>query len=191
MKKGIFVTSVLIGSMVLSLIVLASCSSSSQPPQASTGVHVVSLDASWAKLYHSFADLKSNADLAVEGTVTKVLQTVTPSDGTPPSTDFQFTVSRVLQDPAKRLQGSSTLTLHQTGGTVGTTLYQVDDDPLFQTGEHVVLFLHEYQTGYYYVIGGPSGRFEVQNGTVKPINDEGVAYTGGSLDSFVTQVQNS
>ena len=151
---------------------------------------MVSLDASWAKLYHSFPDLKHDADLAVQGTVTQVLQTVSPTDGTPPSTDFLFTVSRVLQDPAHRLQGN-TLTLHQTGGRVGNTLYQVDDDPLFQVGEQSILFLHEYQPGFYFVIGGPSGRFVIQSGAVKPINNEGVPYAGGPLNSFLTQVQSS
>ena len=189
MKKGFFVTSFLLGSLVLSLIALAGCSSS-QPPQSSTNVHVVSLDASWAKLYHSFTDLKHAADLVVQGTVTQVRQTASPTDGTPPSTDFLFTVSKVLQDPAHRLRGT-TLTLHQTGGRVGNTLYQVDDDPLFQTGEQSILFLHEYQPGFYFVIGGPSGRFVIQKGTVKPINAEGVPYAGSSLNSFLTQVHSS
>jgi hypothetical protein len=189
MKKGIFVTSFLLGSLVLSLIALAGCTSS-QPPQSSTNVHVVSLDASWAKLYHSITDLKQAADLVVQGTVTQVQQTVSSTDGTPPSTDFLFTVSKVLQDPAHRLHGT-TLTLHQTGELVGNTLYQVDDDPLFQTGEQSILFLHEYQPGFYFVIGGPSGRFVIQKGTVKPINAEGVPYGGGSLNSFLTQVHSS
>jgi hypothetical protein len=190
MKKGIYTMCFLVGSLVLSLLVLAGCSSSQQP-QSGTGVQKVLLDASWAKLYHSFTDLKHDADLIVQGTVTQVLQTESPTDATPyPATDFLFTVSQVLQDPANRLQGT-TLTLHQTGGMVDNTLYEVDDDPLFQPGEQSVLFLHEYQPGSYYVIGGPSGRFVIQNGTVQPINDEGVPYTGGSLNSFFTQVQSS
>ena len=188
MKKGIVATCFLIGSILLSLIALASCSSAPQPPQSNTGVQVISLDASWAKIYHSFTDLKHDADLVVQGTVTRVLQTTAPTSGTPPSTDFQFTVSRVLQDPAHRLQGT-TLTLHQTGAKVGNTLYQIDDDPLFQVGEQHILFLHEYQPGDYFVLGGPSGRFVIQNGAVKPINNEGVSYAGGSLNSFLTQVQ--
>ena len=81
MKKGIYAT-FLLGSLVLSLIALAGCSSSQQP-QSGTSVRVVSLDASWAKIYHSFAGLKHDADLAVQGTVTQVRQTVSPTDGTP------------------------------------------------------------------------------------------------------------
>ena len=76
---------------------------------------MVTLDANWAKLYHSFKDLKHDADLVVQGTVSRALQTEAPSQTTPvPTTDFLFTVSRVLHDPAQRLQ-TTTLTLHQTG----------------------------------------------------------------------------
>jgi hypothetical protein len=157
---------------------------------AAAPTQVVTLDSSWAKLYHSLKDLKHDADLVVQGSVSQVLDTQAPSQTTPyPMTDFLFTVTRVLHDPAHRLLGSL-LTLHQTGGVIGRTLYQVGDDPLFRTGEQDILFLHEYQSGFYFVLGGPSGRFLVEHGQVRPINDEGVAYSG-PLSDFIAQVENA
>ena len=84
------------------------------------------------------------------------------------------------------------LTLRQTGGVDNGTRYVVEDDPLFQRGEQAVLFLHEFSSGHYYVVGGPSGRFLVQGGNVKPVNDEGVHLPATLTESgFYTQVQNA
>src|SRR5487761_1710802 len=77
----------------------------------------------------------------------------------------------------------------QTGGTVNGHVAQIADDPLFKVGERVVLFLHEYSPGRYFVVGGPSGRFELQaDGTVRPFNDEGVRMTAMSEEAFVGEV---
>jgi hypothetical protein len=41
-------------------------------------------------------------------------------------------------------------------------------------------------------LGGPSGRFEVQNGLVTPINDEGVKFVAPMSESdFVAAIQNA
>ena len=202
MKKGIHSLYFLIGSALLSLLLLGGCSSTPQSgPQPGTGVQTVNFDASWARIYHSFKDLKHDADVVVQGTVTRVIRTeaASPAQKTPyPSTDFLFTVSRVIQDRANYLKVNThivgplsiTLTLHQTGGLVNNVKYQINDDPLFQQGEQYVLFLHQYKPGFYNVIGGPSGRFVVQGGMIKPINTDGVPFSG-SQDEFMAQVQKS
>ncbi|HEX7734608.1 MAG TPA: hypothetical protein VF458_07090 [Ktedonobacteraceae bacterium] len=140
------------------------------------------MQANWAMSYSSLHELKhaSALDLAVQGTFTKIVRTqgqFAPSNGQDAllSTDFSFAVSKVLLD-SHHAPGNApaNFTVHQSGGWLGGTLHQVCDDPLFQAGEEAVLFLHEFQPGQYYVMGGPSGRFEVRGGLVQPVNDEGV-----------------
>jgi len=132
--------------------------------------------------YESLGELKhaTALDLAVQGTLTTQLRTqgqMNPTGGSngPLSTDFSFTISKVLLDPHHLLtRFPAPITIHQTGGWFGSTLHQVCGDPLFRVGEGAVLFLHQFGPGQYFVIGGPSGRFEVRHGFVQPVNDEGV-----------------
>lgn len=146
------------------------------------------MDASWAVEYHSLAELKSHADLVVEGQFGRVIQQAQDAKGVP-FTDFAFTVGKVLRDQGHRVTGpGATVTVHQTGGLVDKVLHQIDDDPLFQVGEHSVLFLTEYKPGFYRVIGGPTGRFTVKNGTLSPINQEGVKFSG-TPEAFASAVK--
>lgn len=132
--------------------------------------------------YETLGELKraTALDLAVQGVFTTILSTQgqeNPSSGSngPISTNFSFTISKVLLDPHHLLTSSPThITIHQTGGWQGNTLHQVCGDPLFRISEGTILFLHQFSPGQYLVIGGPSGRFEVHHGFVQPVNDEGV-----------------
>ncbi len=134
-------------------------------------VKVVSLGASWAMSYPDLHSLKQAADLAIRGNIASVADVTTEQDI--PYTDFTVSVSRVLINRSG-VQLSAIL-LHQAGALEGNTLYQVDEDPLFQVGEQVILFLHEYAPGRYFVLGGPAGRFEVgSDGMVKPVNEQGI-----------------
>lgn len=147
--------------------------------------------ASWGEWYKSITDLKAHTDVAVAGHFTKVLSQTTGDMGIP-YTDFAFTVDSALYDPNGKVLGvGSVLRVHQTGGVVGAVTEDVSDDPLFAIGEKAVLFLREYQPGFFLVAGGPSGRFEVSStGAVSPINNGGVVFSG-SLDSFAALVKSS
>ncbi|HEU4784718.1 MAG TPA: hypothetical protein VFS83_15360 [Ktedonobacterales bacterium] len=160
----------------------------SAPPTSYHPSKTVTYGASWATLYHDLKSLKQSADLGVAGTISRV-STVSTDEGGIVYTDFVFTVKTTLLDPKHRLNNQSLL-IHQTGGMVGSTLYQMEDDPLFEIGEQAILFLHEYSPGHYFVIGGPSGRFRVQNGLVSPINTEGVTLgTPLTEAAFTSKVQ--
>lgn len=150
----------------------------------------VTYGASWAILYHDMKSLKSAADLSVVGTISAVSAVSKDQDGIV-YTDFLFVTQATLLDPQYRLSGTgSSVIIHQTGGMIGSTLYQMEDDPLFQVGEQAILFLHEYSPEHYYVIGGPSGRFRLQNGLVSSINDEGVALTAPLTQAeFISRIQ--
>jgi hypothetical protein len=141
-----------------------------------TARRTVELDASWPTLYSTVSALKSGSDLAVSGQFTSLVQQTTdPTTGIVYS-DFVFKVGTVLADSVgSGAVPGALLTIHQTGGVVGKTTFEVSDDPLFVVGSSAVLFLHEYQTGKFYVVGGPTGRFQLSDtGVATPINAEGI-----------------
>ena len=139
--------------------------------------------------FHDVPSLKHASDLVIHGTITGVADRTIKD--VLPFTDFTVSATDVLYDPFHSMQASGgAITLHQTGGTINNTTFIVDDDPLFVTGEEVVLFLHQFSPGHYYVLGGPAGRYEVKHGTVAPINDESVPLSGSpSVSDFIASVQ--
>jgi hypothetical protein len=158
---------------------------------------VINVDASWPKFYHSLTDLKTSSDIAVEGSIAAIAsQTI---EQNLPFTDFQFHVDKILSAPKGVISGN-TIIIHQTGGpmtvnvqgTATKVLFQVGDDPLMHAGDHLVLFLHQYAPNHYFVVGGPTGRFTVQQGVVHPINSEGISLPITTSDSdFQKSVLNS
>ncbi|WP_347110133.1 hypothetical protein AAHB33_05445 [Paenarthrobacter sp. S56] len=144
------------------------------------------MDASWAEGYDNLRDLKAHSSLGVEGTFTRIIGQ--SSIKTVPITDFEFTVDKVIHDPTGTLKEGARLTIRQTGGSVDGVLHQISDDPLFKVSEHAVLFLKEPETGLFYVVGGPSGRFEVKSGKVIPLGTEGTKFDG-TLEEFAAAVK--
>jgi hypothetical protein len=105
-----------------------------------------------------------------------------------PTTLFGFRISKILWNP-HHLASLSTILVNQTGGIMNNTRYTVSDDPLFQIGEQAVLFLCQYSPAHFLVNGGPTGRFSLQHGMVKPINNEGIHFAALPLADFVAKVQ--
>jgi hypothetical protein len=71
------------------------------------------------------------------------------------------------------------VTFEQTGGTYQGVTYEISDDPLFHVGDRVLMFFTEYTPGKYRVTGGPTGRFAISGGTVRPIVADGVQLAPG------------
>ncbi|WP_370385137.1 hypothetical protein [Catenulispora sp. GAS73] len=164
---------------------LAGCSSSASHQQTAV---------SWAEHYDNIHDLTAHSTIVVAGSFTAVTKQTT--SGNNPSTDFTFTVSKVLADKAQTTAAGSAITIHQTGGSMSDgTPVSTEDDPLFKVGETTVLFLHQYSPGHFYVVGGPNGRFETHAATTKsagvaevePFNSETVQFTG-SVDQLAAEV---
>ena len=78
-----------------------------------------------------------------------------------------------------------------TGGTYQGVIYGIEDDPNYEVGDRVIAFFKEYSPGKYRVAGGPSGRFGVTGGVVKPMVKDGVPFAGEiSETDFAARVQN-
>jgi hypothetical protein len=163
---------------------------STPSPSSASAIVTVPLHASWAQWYRDTQSLKRAADVIAVGTF-KDNGMTTESQKEPGIivSDFTFTVATIVADPGHRVQGA-TLAVRQTGGVVGTTRYVLEDDPLFQPNERAILFLHEYAPGHYYVVGGPSGRFAVQGGIVRPIAQDGIKVAASTTEiDFVNQLR--
>jgi hypothetical protein len=139
------------------------------------------IQVTWAHLYHDLPSLKRASDVAVVSDVCGIADQGLEGGTKTPYTEFSVTVQSVLfaHGPTQDLSGNtltphSTFILHQLGGTSyrqqQPVHMEVADDPLFTVGDQVLLFLHQYSPGHYFVEGGPSGRFSVVNGLVSPIN---------------------
>lgn len=153
----------------------------------------VSIDASWSMLYGNVQSAKAAADVVALGTIESI-KNVTQSGPGLIFTDFVFKIEQSIVDPHHMLSGS-TIIVHQTGGVVNGVQYEVEDDPLFQINEHALLFLQIYQPGYAFVIGGPSGRFIVQNNLVQPRNNQkgmtSMRNQSVPVANFVAQIQSA
>jgi hypothetical protein len=157
---------------------------------AGTSSSTVPLAASWAKGYTTITALKQDADLAVDGTVSRVVS-VTKDSKNLVFTDYSISVRSVAHNPRK-IAVSAEIIVHQTGGIVGNTKFELTDDPLFAIGEHVILFLQQYGPDHYFVIGGPTGRFQVQNGVVKAVSLDGVKLAADiTEESFLAAISSA
>ncbi len=148
-----------------------------------TAPQVVKYGASWAQYCRSMKDLKGYADIAVMGVVSEVAPAVQPTADGPVFSTVTLAVasmpwSRVLTTPMPE-----TVSFVETGGTYQGVTYEVEDEPLLQVGDRVLIFFTEYSPGKYRVTGGPTGRFSVAGGVVKPIVEDGVQVAAGTSAS--------
>jgi hypothetical protein len=153
------------------------------PPVASP--RIVEMGASWAEYYRSMSELKAHADMAVVGTVSSIAPAIRPQ-GAPVYQMVTVTVERTSWAGAHGTSAPSSVTFEQTGGTYQGVTYQVDDDPPFHVGDRAVLFFTEYSPGKYRVTGGPTGRFGIVGGKVRPTVGDGVQVAPGTSESAFT-----
>ncbi len=122
------------------------------------------IDPSWAGAYPSYEQMTQHADAVVSGhVVAENGSEVSPQAASLVYTNFEFQVDKWIAGPP----ATKSIVLHQMGGSHGLTSSETRDDPPFVVGEKDILFLKMFEPGKYYVLGGPTGRFVVRDGTVK------------------------
>ncbi len=147
------------------------------------------MEASWAEYYDSVASLKAHGDLAVVGTVSTIAPTVQPERG-PVFSMVTLTVERTLWTRSSSTATPATVTFEETGGTYNGVTFEIEDDPLYNVGDRVVMFFTEYSPGKYRVTGGPTGRFTVARSSVVPTVKDGVQLQPGTSESaFLATIQ--
>jgi hypothetical protein len=143
------------------------------------------MHASWATYYRTLSELKAHASIGVLGNIVGLSNTSVKT-GEPAYRMITIQVERAIHKKSNSGEVPDTITFMQTGGEVDGIGYFVDDDPLFQNNERVILFFDEYQPGNYRIAGGPTGRFTVDDlGNVNTIARDGVPVAPGtSVDTF-------
>lgn len=115
----------------------------------------------WAYNHRSLGEMARDVDAVVMATVDDIRpgRTVLMADGrTPlPFTLVDLNVERVL-----RGEVDDSLTLEQTGGSVGDMSYYVDGDGgPYEVGERVLLFVNQQSDTDLYYLVHPQGRYRV------------------------------
>lgn len=132
---------------------------------------VLRMTASWAMGYSSIGDLAGAADVIALGSMGGIPQTadinVNSQDQGIPLSGYSFEVEQVLKGP---ISAGSFITIVQTGGKIGATVFEFTDDPLFIAGQAYLLFLRRVADGSFGVLGGPAGRFVVTDDLVSSLS---------------------
>ncbi len=157
-------------------------------------ITIVSVD--WAIYYQNIAELYQGADLIAYGKIDRVIevqaQTISHTDrgdNIHYNTDFSFDISRVLKGDE-----TGEAVIHQLGAA---GKMPVMDDPLFEPGEKYILFLRKTESGICVVLGGPQGRFKVDDGKVYSMDNAytdkimispDFSYNGIDLEYFIAYI---
>jgi len=189
MKKK-FTIAILTAIMVLSAI---SCTTANDGINQNQNI-VANL--SWASHYQDICELCTEADLIAVGEIDRVINEtsdkVAEAEWGPViiyTTDFAFWIEQILKG-----KEAKEIILHQTGAAGKE---EISDDPLFKLGEKYILFLHEYEAGKYFVLGGPQGRFKIIDDKVFSMNrvlpdkvvlDPGLDVNRMDKESFINSV---
>jgi hypothetical protein len=198
------ITSVMIIScMIILSLFSAACNTDTQQTEATENIttnnqSILTVSADPATYYANIAELSLDADLIAYGEIDRVIEVQTRTishtdrgDILHYYTDFSFNTSHILKgDETKEA------IIHQMGAA-GKMV--VIGDPLFESGEEYILFLHKTESGIYYVLGGPQGRFKVEDSKVysmdnaytdKILISPDLSYDGVDLENFIGYIAN-
>lgn len=168
----------LVGIAILIILCLSGCGNQS-----------VTAQVSWAEHYTSLKELKQHSDFVVSGNITQIGDAVQPADGSMVYSDVTLTVDKVVWNAHANKTVPSTIHFHENGGIAGSKTYIVEDDPLYQTDQHVILFFTEYSPGKYRVTSGPTGRFLIDNQQVTPIDPNVKLTPNTDEDTFIKNIE--
>lgn len=116
--------------------------------------------------YTTFDNLIGNSTAIVAGETLGIK--AVDDEGNIPTTDFDFRIDNVIQG---NLKAGDIITIRQTGAETAEKIAELDDNPLLRKGETVLGFLrYAEEHGVYVFVGGPQGRFEIQNGLVNSMD---------------------
>ena len=135
------------------------------------------ISADWAAGYGTPLEASTHSDLAVVGIIGAHRTEFDQLAPNLPTTLYQVTVQLTVRGASPK-----TIIVTQTGGLINGTMYHVDGDPMMQTGERSLLFLKHVvggpYDGSYFVIGGPTGRYDVQSDDT--VTSPGVSVAAGT-----------
>jgi hypothetical protein len=123
---------------------------------------------------HTFnlTELKEKSELVIHGVIESsvVDANFDPNGIELPDVYTKFTIK--IKDVLKGSHTEDTIIVTQRGGTYNEATFRVKDDPLMTKGDEVVLYLaYSPLTESYMIIGGPQGRYQIQDGKLYHISE--------------------
>lgn len=163
------------------------------------------LAAHWAKHFADLPSMARDSDAVIQGAVLRAMPVRFFADqdirsdrfiGGIVFTDYVVRVDKVLK--GSLVQGQEIVVV-QTGGSYNGRTMQLEDDPLFESGEQAILFLkdisgdkiHAPDSQKFIVNGTPQARFRITGGQISALlsDDPFVGKFNGVADGdFIQQV---
>lgn len=139
MRKRVVVVLCLFASMTL--FAVPGCSLGANGARSSSGSKTVSISSAWSQDALSIPWLVGQSDAVVEGTVARIGDTrmmTGPGQQPMAGRDVDIKVTRSYKGPHK---ANEIVVVEELGGTIGGVTYDVDSQPEFSVGEHVLVML--------------------------------------------------
>lgn len=122
------------------------------------------LSASWEYNYKDVKEISNASDLIALVKVDGVEDTFV--DQNVPYTEFKVDVV----NPVYNTNEGDNLTILMTGGEIKGRVTELQDDPLLQSGDEILIFCKQNTDGTYRILSGPQGRLVYNDGKLNSLN---------------------
>ena len=160
----------------------------SAKPYTFDGYKTVSMNASWSEYYDGIEELCKAESL-------DLIARVKIGDGKPENrSGIMMTVFTAEVEDLIYGDREDSVDIIMTGWVDHDTktIYEISSDPLMKKGDEYIIFARKNESGTYTVLGGPQGRFLIENDTVYPLfertSKSDAEKTGESADDFVEKI---
>lgn len=141
----------------------------------------------------NLTELNEKSELVIHGVIeSSVVDADFDSKGIElPDVYTRFNIK--VKDVLKGNHTEDTIIVTQRGGTYKEATFRVKDDPLMKKGDEVILYLsYSPLTESYMIIGGPQGRYQIQDGKLYHISelDESIEFVTPKLHVNGADVKN-
>ena len=173
--------------VLLCSVVLAACSNN-----AGEKLDKVVMNASWVYNYKDVQELTEKSDLIAYVSINSM---ESYEENGIVKTKYQAEIVDEIYGEKTR-----TVEIIMTGGVVGKTIYELEDDPLMVPNDEFLIFARKNTNGTYTILSGPQGRFVVEGNMVYSLNVaesqvakanpySNIKVDGVEKDLFISQIQ--
>ena len=137
----------------------------SAKPYTFDGYKTASMNASWSEYYDGIEELCKAESL-------DLIARVKIGDGKPENrSGIMMTVFTAEVEDLIYGDREDSVDIIMTGWVDHDTktIYEISSDPLMKKGDEFIVFAQKNESGTYTVLGGPQGRFLIENDTVYPL----------------------
>lgn len=122
------------------------------------------MSASWAYNYSDVEEMAHSSDLIALVTVQDIESVVT--ENSVPYTTYSVKVDT----PIYNSESGEVFSIFMTGGETDEKIIEIEDDPLLQPGDEILVFCKENADGTYRTLSGSQGRLIYEDGKINSLN---------------------